>query len=554
MRPWCWAGGLAVVAALATPAPASAAVTCDAGAILQVIADATNDLALIERGTGTNIDVRTVTQSTPLTCTGGQATTTDVGAIQLTKPPAANNVTFIVEDAAGMAPGSIDEGDGSSEIEIFVNLAGGTGHELSLRVGRFPTRIVVGQDGANLNADEDPDDRDVTILGDPELDIRGGFSVPVNASAQGGEATGAARTDPIEFLGSTAPDVIVGGEGPDRIQTFDDADRLEGRGGGDLLQPGAGNDLVDGGSGIDTVDYFSFDLVRGVTVDLASAGPQPTGASGNDELIGVENVVGTQHDDDLRGDGGPNRLDGGAAGDRLEGRAGPDVLRGGPGNDRIEARDGERDEVDCGAGDDVAVVDEADIVTGCEIVLPLPEPPPQPAAPAEPVAAPSPSVVFVPVLGTIPAPRAVLRALRVAPRAFVPARSGPSARPVRRRSSAPGARAAQRRSPGAVVSFTSSQAAVVRYRVARRRAGRRVGRRCLAPTRRNRARRPCARFVELPGSFSRAATQGPNRFRFTGRLRSRALPVGRYQLRATPRGGATVRTEFRIVRARTRKR
>jgi hypothetical protein len=61
------------------------------------------------------------------------------------------------------------------------------------------------------------------------------------------------------------------------------------------------------------------------------------------------------------------------------------------------------------------------------------------------------------------------------------------------------------------------------------------------------------RFVRVPGSFSRTARAGGNAFRFTGRLRGRALSAGRYRLVATPRAGgrsgAPAHAGFRIVRA-----
>ena len=100
------------------------------------------------------------------------------------------------------------------------------------------------------------------------------------------------------------------------------------------------------------------------------------------------------------------QLDGGPGDDRLEGGYGHDTLTGGPGrdtifgdetsqrcsygdectvvpygNDTISARDGEADTVDCGVGDDRAVVDHVDVVANCEIVDRGDSPtPPQPHA------------------------------------------------------------------------------------------------------------------------------------------------------------------------------
>jgi hypothetical protein len=59
--------------------------------------------------------------------------------------------------------------------------------------------------------------------------------------------------------------------------------------------------------------------------------------------------------------------------------------------------------------------------------------------------------------------------------------------------------------------------------------------------------------VTLSGSFTHRGTTGKNRFRFSGRLRGRKLPPGRYRLRAVatdPAGNksSTKRRAFRIVR------
>jgi type 1 glutamine amidotransferase len=67
--------------------------------------------------------------------------------------------------------------------------------------------------------------------------------------------------------------------------------------------------------------------------------------------------------------GGPDRLVGGGGSDRLKAGPGSDRLFGGGGSDRLEARDGVRDELSCGRGRDVAIVDRRDrIRSGCETV------------------------------------------------------------------------------------------------------------------------------------------------------------------------------------------
>jgi Ca2+-binding RTX toxin-like protein len=101
---------------------------------------------------------------------------------------------------------------------------------------------------------------------------------------------------------------------------------------------------------------------------------------------GHDRLVGTKGADELDGLGGADLLIGGRGNDVLIGGRGRDLLRGGPGRDgynmrdgeelpapggdRIEARDGVADEINCGGGDDTAIVDAAeDGVYNCETVL-----------------------------------------------------------------------------------------------------------------------------------------------------------------------------------------
>jgi hypothetical protein len=65
--------------------------------------------------------------------------------------------------------------------------------------------------------------------------------------------------------------------------------------------------------------------------------------------------------------------------------------------------------------------------------------------------------------------------------------------------------------------------------------------------------RRCAYYKRLKGSFTNAGAGGANSFRFSGRLRGKALKRGRYRLVGKPKDpagnvGKSVRTSFRIVR------
>jgi hypothetical protein len=114
-----------------------------------------------------------------------------------------------------------------------------------------------------------------------------------------------------------------------------------------VLQGLDGDDVLDGGDGIDTA---SFDLSPCcIRADLAAG--TATGA-GTDQLVGIENLTGSQGDDVLRGDGGPNVLSGLGGTDLLYGGDGDDQVLGGDGDDYLVGEGG-TNTVDGGEGADV---------------------------------------------------------------------------------------------------------------------------------------------------------------------------------------------------------
>ncbi len=81
---------------------------------------------------------------------------------------------------------------------------------------------------------------------------------------------------------------------------------------------------------------------------------------------GANRVVGTVGGDWIAGGGGRDRLIGEGGRDCLDGGPGRDRLSGGPGDDVLRARDGSPDLVDCGPGEDLAIVDAKDTARSCE--------------------------------------------------------------------------------------------------------------------------------------------------------------------------------------------
>ena len=91
--------------------------------------------------------------------------------------------------------------------------------------------------------------------------------------------------------------------------------------GKDVLVGGADGDRLDGGAGIDTASYEGS---SGVIIDLSQGIAQGGDAEG-DQLIGIENLIGSDYQDTLIGDSGNNVLEGGGGSDLLMGGAGRDT-------------------------------------------------------------------------------------------------------------------------------------------------------------------------------------------------------------------------------------
>lgn len=145
------------------------------------------------------------------------------------------------------------------------------------------------------------------------------------------DETYTAQYDERVMAGNGGMDTLTGSAFDDRIDGGADNDNLNGAGGNDILIGGLGDDTLDGGGDTDTADYSFFG--GPVTVSLAVAGPQDTGVTGFDTLVGIENIISGAAGDLLVGDANANvilALDGS---DQISGLAGADILDGGLGKD-----------------------------------------------------------------------------------------------------------------------------------------------------------------------------------------------------------------------------
>ena len=128
-------------------------------------------------------------------------------------------------------------------------------------------------------------------------------------------------------------------------------DVLIGDANNNVITGGGGDDYMDGGGGTDTVNYGG-DNSPTVTVTLASDQSTNSGAAQDHVLTNIENVVGSNADDTITGDGMNNTLSGGTGNDVLHGGGGNDTLSGGAGGDTLNG-DGGNDTLSGGPGDDM---------------------------------------------------------------------------------------------------------------------------------------------------------------------------------------------------------
>jgi Ca2+-binding RTX toxin-like protein len=198
---------------------------------------------------------------------------------------------------------------------------------------------------------------------------------------------GAANESLLLFADDGADDVVAsvdfgtfdGGSGDDRMQVSGEfLVRVFGGPGRDVIRGGPGAREIAGGSGGDFItveeriggflgeEGSDMILLPPTTASDGLAGA--TGDAGNDLLFvaagGPRDELPPERDEYFAWG-----LYGGAGNDVLFGGINEDFFDAGAGNDVVVSRDGVREEVQCGDGFDVAVVDADDIATACEAAI-----------------------------------------------------------------------------------------------------------------------------------------------------------------------------------------
>ena len=165
------------------------------------------------------------------------------------------------------------------------------------------------------------------------------------------------------------------GDGLNTLQGGRGNDELHAGGGDDLFFGSLGSDVIAGDSGINTVDYIN--VASEIAVNLRNERAIKA-VGGEDTLVAIKNVWGSNRDDSIIGDdgvvgnylngrwgndtieglGGNDDLHGDEGHDKILGGFGQDKLYGDGGNDSLDGGDG-ADRMEGGAGNDTYTVDNA---------------------------------------------------------------------------------------------------------------------------------------------------------------------------------------------------
>lgn len=224
--------------------------------------------------------------------------------------------------------------------------------------------MLIGRDGAFYGLDN----RHPLNLSHEDLKELGANNFLLLGAYGNQEFAGSAGADTV--FGTNYDDIISGYQidprGGGSVEHFNPAnDVLFGFDGNDLFFGGAGNNTLYGGEGDDTASYQYAN--RGIVVDMSKTFTDANGTYyevlnghmyrlnkngemveviGYDKNYSIENIVGSAHDDIIRGDDGDNIIVSGDGNDTLAGRGGADtfILNGGTntvedfssGQDRIE--------------------------------------------------------------------------------------------------------------------------------------------------------------------------------------------------------------------------
>ncbi|MEA5421849.1 hypothetical protein VB777_01400 [Synechococcus sp. CCY9202] len=219
-------------------------------------------------------------------------------------------------------------------------------------------RSYVIADGTSSQLQMQEGERSVNLDG---LDQLGGDSMII-LGAHGATTVSKGVNGVSSFSGTALDDILEGHHSPSANHPDMSRAVLYGLAGDDILMGGGGSNLLYGGEGIDTAfyGYASNSATQGITVDMATTvdgavllhngirelgKPMVAEGADLDYLYGIENIVGSDRDDIIRGDHADNLLVSGQGNDTLAGRGGRDTFLLNGGTNTIEDFTGGVDQI-----------------------------------------------------------------------------------------------------------------------------------------------------------------------------------------------------------------
>ena len=228
-----------------------------------------------------------------------------------------------VDLSTGLGSGGDAQGDKLSEIENLI----GSDQEDFLMGDRNDNVLEGGRGADSIDGGSGSDTASYKSSD-------AGVSINLKTMAlAGGDAEGDKLAGIENLIGSSQVDNLVG----------DDGDNI--------LEGGDGADSLVGGKGNDSASYQGSE--SGVSINLEKMTFVGGDAEG-DNLIGIENLIGSDEEDSLVGDRGNNALFGEDGDDSIFGGLGVDTLDGGDDDDSLIGGAGD-DELDGGDDDDLLI-------------------------------------------------------------------------------------------------------------------------------------------------------------------------------------------------------
>jgi Ca2+-binding RTX toxin-like protein len=220
---------------------------------------------------------------------------------------AAVSINISASTVIGVVANAATGGAGNDTLSNFEDITGSAFSDILIGDGN--ANVINGGDGNDL------------LMGGAGADTLNGGNGTDTASYANALSAIAVTINGAGTLGDANGDTLSGIE---NLVGSDFDDVLTGDSGNNMIVGGAGNDVINGVGGVDTISYLT--AAAAVSVNLSNAGVNATGGAGNDTLTNFENIIGSNLNDILTGDGASNTIEGGLGNDTLDGNGGLDTV------------------------------------------------------------------------------------------------------------------------------------------------------------------------------------------------------------------------------------